>query len=53
MILVICIVIGSVLCAAVACRAPVTVTGAEAVSKSYPDFFEDMAALGLSVSRQN
>ena len=32
--------------AACACEAPVTIRGAEAVSKSYPGFFADFAALG-------
>lgn len=32
--------------ASVLCREPVTICGAEAVEKSYPTFFEDLAALG-------
>lgn len=32
------------------CRSAVTITGAEAVRKSYPDFFKDFAALGGKVS---
>lgn len=32
--------------AAVLCQNPVTLTGAECVSKSYPDFWRDYAALG-------
>lgn len=32
--------------ASCACSSPVTISGAEAVSKSYPDFFKDFAALG-------
>ena len=32
--------------AAVGCKAPVTILGAEAVNKSYPGFFRDYAALG-------
>ena len=32
--------------AATACRTPVTILGAEAVSKSYPDFFEVYRSLG-------
>lgn len=32
--------------AASVCREPVTITGAEAVRKSYPNFFEDYSALG-------
>ncbi len=35
--------------AALSCDAPVEIMGAEAVNKSYPDFFEDLKALGLSV----
>ncbi len=35
--------------ASVACRAPVTITGAEAVSKSYPAFFDDMKALSFDI----
>ena len=35
--------------ASVACQSPVTVTGAEAVSKSYPAFFEDMKALHFNI----
>ena len=31
------------------CRSAVTITGAEAVRKSYPDFFKDFAALGGKV----
>lgn len=33
--------------ASVACNSPVTIVGAEACRKSYPDFFEDMKKLGL------
>ncbi|HWQ06035.1 MAG TPA: 3-phosphoshikimate 1-carboxyvinyltransferase [Feifaniaceae bacterium] len=32
--------------ASVACREPVTILGADAVNKSYPEFFEDFARLG-------
>lgn len=32
--------------AATACRGPVTVSGAEAVNKSYPSFFKDLTSLG-------
>ena len=32
--------------AALGCREPVTVTGAECVAKSYPDFWQEYAALG-------
>ena len=35
--------------ASVACTSPVTITGAEAVSKSYPAFFADMKALHLDI----
>lgn len=31
--------------AALFCDGPVTITGAEAVQKSYPDFFEERKAL--------
>ena len=37
--------------ASVACRANVTITGAEAVSKSYPAFFEDMKALHFDIQK--
>ena len=32
------------------CREPVIIRGADAVSKSYPDFFSDFAGLGGTVS---
>jgi 3-phosphoshikimate 1-carboxyvinyltransferase len=32
--------------AATACRGPVTILGAQAVQKSYPDFFEVYRSLG-------
>jgi 3-phosphoshikimate 1-carboxyvinyltransferase len=32
--------------AATRCEAPVTLTGAQAVNKSYPTFWQDYAALG-------
>ncbi|MEN6419012.1 MAG: 3-phosphoshikimate 1-carboxyvinyltransferase, partial [Clostridiaceae bacterium] len=32
--------------ASIACRASVTILGAVAVNKSYPEFFEDFARLG-------
>jgi len=32
--------------AATRCAAPVTLLGADCVAKSYPDFWEDYAALG-------
>ena len=38
--------------AALACTSSVTITEAEAVAKSYPTFFEDLAALGASVSKE-
>ena len=36
--------------ASVVCEGPVTVTGAQAVEKSYPTFWADLAALGKAVS---
>ena len=33
-------------CAAMLCDGSVTLTGGEQVSKSYPDFWKDMEALG-------
>ena len=36
--------------ASVVCEGPVTVTGARAVAKSYPDFWEDLARLGKAVT---
>lgn len=35
------------------CASPVTIVGAECVSKSYPAFFEDYAALGGSVRKED
>jgi 3-phosphoshikimate 1-carboxyvinyltransferase len=32
--------------ASLICHGPVTIEGAEAVNKSYPEFFQDFAALG-------
>lgn len=32
------------------CRREVTVLGAQAVNKSYPDFWRDLAALGKTVT---
>ena len=32
--------------ASILCREPLTLVGAECVAKSYPDFWEDFAALG-------
>ena len=37
--------------AALACEAPVTVTGAECVAKSYPNFWEDDEKLGGALTR--
>ena len=39
--------------AALACESAVTVTEAEAVEKSYPAFFDDLAALGVTISKEN
>ena len=36
--------------ASVVCQGPVTVTGAQAVEKSYPTFWTDLASLGKAVS---
>ena len=36
--------------AAVRCGAPVTVTGAECVGKSYPSFWEEYARLGGQIA---
>ena len=36
--------------ASVVCQGPVTVTGAQAVEKSYPTFWADLASLGKTVS---
>ena len=38
--------------AALRCESEVTVENADAVSKSYPSFFEDMASLGLTVKKR-
>ena len=38
--------------AATGCEAPVTVTGAECVAKSYPDFWEEYARLGGQLRRE-
>lgn len=38
--------------AAAACRGPVTITGAQAVNKSYPRFWEDLEGLGAKVERE-
>ena len=35
--------------ASVACESPVTVTGAQAVDKSYPTFWQELRGLGKSV----
>ena len=37
--------------AATTCDAPVTITGAECVKKSYPDFWADYEALGGVIAR--
>lgn len=37
--------------AAIRCRAPVTVAGAQCVAKSYPNFWDDYEALGGRISR--
>ena len=37
--------------AATRCAAPVTITGAECVAKSYPDFWEDYERLGGQIQR--
>ena len=42
----------SVSVASVRCSEAVTLTGAEAVSKSYPSFFEDMETLGMRVEKE-
>lgn len=38
--------------AALRCESEVTVENADAVSKSYPSFFEDMSSLGLTVKKR-
>ncbi|MGN0984868.1 MAG: 3-phosphoshikimate 1-carboxyvinyltransferase [Candidatus Enterenecus sp.] len=38
--------------AATCCRQPVTITGAECVAKSYPNFWEDYEALGGCIIRE-
>ena len=38
--------------AALVCEGPVTISGAEAVSKSYPHFFEELEKRGVQVCRQ-
>ena len=35
--------------AATVCESPVTIRGAEAVSKSYPGFWEDFKSLGANI----
>ena len=37
--------------AATCCEQPVTITGAECVAKSYPDFWEDYEMLGGQIAR--
>ena len=39
--------------AGVVCAMPVTITGAEATAKSYPDFFEDISAIGFAIEKNN
>ena len=39
--------------AALACKEPVTLTGGESVSKSYPEFWNDYAAVGGKLERIN
>ena len=39
--------------ASLTCDSPITITGAEAVAKSYPTFWDDLAALGVSISKDN
>jgi 3-phosphoshikimate 1-carboxyvinyltransferase len=39
--------------AALACESAVTITEAEAVEKSYPTFFDDLATLGVAISKEN
>ena len=38
--------------AATCCRRPVTITGAQAVNKSYPAFWEDLSSTGARVEKQ-
>ena len=38
--------------AAIRCEAPVTITGAECVKKSYPNFWEEYARLGGAIRRE-
>ena len=38
--------------AAIGCRVPVTITGAQCVDKSYPNFWEDYEALGGRLTRR-
>ncbi len=39
----------SISIAALRANSPITIEGAEAVSKSYPDFFEDLKSLGVKI----
>ena len=41
----------SAACASVICTSPVTVTGAECVSKSYPAFWDDFESMGGKIER--
>jgi 3-phosphoshikimate 1-carboxyvinyltransferase len=38
--------------AALAANAPVTIAGAECVSKSWPKFFDDLRALGAMINME-
>ena len=38
--------------AATRCEAPITITGAECVRKSYPNFWEDYETLGGQITRE-
>ena len=39
--------------ASVICQSEVTITSAEAAAKSYPTFWEDFAALGINLTKEN
>ena len=39
--------------AALVCKDPVTLTGGESVSKSYPEFWNDYAAVGGKAEKNN
>ena len=38
--------------AAIRCASPVTITGAQCINKSYPNFWEDYEALGGRLTRR-